>query len=639
MQGTISGTVTTSVDLGGADYPSPLTVGGSGVILPSAVSAAGVLAVVADAALTNDGKISGGVGLAAEGGFGVDLLSGGDTLTNLGSVTGGTGRSSGKPGLGLNGGTGVTIASGEITNGGTIAGGQGGGYDNTIFYPNIGIGGTGVVLDSSRLVNNGSIAGGNGGNVSYFSAFGTEYSYTGAGGAGVSLADGSSSVLNRGTITGGGYIGVGVDMVAGGSLLNRGTIAGGFAGGDGVRAKDGVLANTGLIEGGSDHFDRGGVGIDLEGGMLLNSGKIEGSKGASSEYGYGNGGAGVDVSGGGVLFNSGTISGGHGGAAGFDGLSFLGNGGAGVSLDGGTIVDSGRVDGGYAYSARNHYKGHGLAGAAIHFGNEASTLIVEPTASFYGGVIADSAVDDSLVLAGVGGTLTGIGREFVDFTTIAEENTANWSLTGTNTIGTATTLLAAGVLHVAGKLIDDGSIVVTKAGALTIDAAVTGEGAIQIDAGGSLVLNNSLDGPSLAFGPGRHGTLSLGAGVAVGSAISGFAKGDTIQLALHATSLSFAGGTLTLDSGYKVIDTLALDGSYEADDFHLTHGGSGADPVSDITYVGATLSAPAVLPDFAASILQTAPAETPAGAGGAALLDRFGWLDPDVAPPLHGMSR
>jgi hypothetical protein len=598
-----------------------------------------VLAVVADVSLTNHGKIGGGVGLAVEGGMGVDLRSGGDTLTNLGSIAGGTGRASGKPGFGLNGGTGVAIASGEVANSGTIAGGQGGGYDNTIFYPNVGIGGTGVVLDSSSLVNNGSIAGGNGGNVSYFSSFGTAYSYTGAGGAGVSLTDGSSSVLNQGTITGGGYIGVGVDMLAGGSLVNRGTIVGGVEGGDGVRAKDGVLANSGLIEGGADHFDRGGVGIDLEGGTLLNSGTIIGSKGASVEYGYGNGGAGVDVSGGGVLVNSGTISGGHGGGARIDGIIILGNGGAGVSLDGGTIVDSGRIDGGYPYSARNQYKGHGLVGAAIHFGNEASTLIIEPTASFSGGVFADSAVDDTLVLAGAGGTLSGVGREFVDFTTIAEEGAASWVLTGTNTVGTATTLVAAGVLAVSGKLADDGSIVVTKAGTLTIDASITGHGAMTIDAGTSLFLNASLDGPSLAFGPGRHGTLSVGAGVAVGSAISGFSIGDTIQLALHATSLTYAGGTLTLDSGYKVIEKLYFDGSYSADDFHLTHGGTEADPISDITYVGTTGTAAEVLPDFALT-LQTATPEAPATvSGAAALLDRIGWLDWDLLSPLHTVAR
>jgi fibronectin-binding autotransporter adhesin len=637
MQATISGTVTTSVDLGGAAYPSPLTVGGSGVILPSAVSAAGVLAVVADATLTNDGKISGGVGLAVEGGTGVDLLSGGDRLSNRGSIAGGTGRSTGKAGLGLNGGTGVAIASGEITNGGTIAGGQGGGYFNPIPAPSVGNGGTGVVLDSSSLVNAGSIAGGNAGAVGYLSGLDTFYLYYGAGGTGVNLADSASSVLNRGTITGGYDGGLGIDMRAGGSLLNHGTITGGANGGNAVVATNGVIANTGVIAGAAGHYGRGGVGIELRGGTLSNAGTIEGGHGGGTQYGYGKGGAGVDLGAGAVLFNSGTISGGHGGFQREEGLGA--DGGVGVSLDGGTLVDSGQIDGGGAYRGANHFPGEDLSGAAIHFGNQASTLIIEPKASFYGGVFADSAVDDSLVLAGVGGTLTGISREFVDFTTIAEENTANWSLTGTNTIGTATTLLAAGLLHVAGKLIDDGSIVVTKAGALTLDAAVTGHGAIQIDAGSSLVLNSSLDGPSLAFGPGRHGTLSLGAGVAVGSTISGFAKGDTIQFALHATSLSFAGGTLTLDSGYKVIDTLALDGSYEADDFHLTHGGSGADPVSDITYVGATLSAPAVLPDFAASILQTAAAETPAAIGGAALLDRFGWLDLDVPPPLHGISR
>lgn len=619
MQGTISGTVTTSVDLGGAAYPSPLTVASTGVIVPSIASAAGVIAVVADAALTSDGKISGGGGGDAAGGVGVDLLSGGDTLTNRGSIAGGAGQNVGMPGGGFNGGTGVVIASGAITNDATIAGGNGGYGSSGLGNPNVGNGGTGVVLHGSSLINRGSIYGGGAG------AYNDFY---GAGGTGVILADSASSVLNRGTIAAGYRGAAAVDMLGGGSLVNHGTIEGNFGGGVGVQAKNGLLVNTGVVRGGS-----GDAGIELEGGKLLNSGTIDGGKGVSSEYGAGSGGRGVDVSGGAVLFNSGTITGGNGGFA--QQQQIGADGGEGVRLDGGTIVDSGRIDGGDANSAT----GHAVSGSAIHFGTEASTLIIAPAASFSGLVLADSAVDDSLILAGVGGTLTGIGREFVDFTTIAEEQSANWVLTGTNTIATATTLLAAGVFHVSGKLVDDGSIVVTKAGALTIDAAVTGKGAIRIDAGTSLFLNSSLDGPALAFGPGRHGTLSVGEGVTVGSAISGFAKGDVIQLALHATSLSFAGGTLTLDSGTKVIDTLVFDGSYTAGDFHLTHGGSVADPVTDITTVGAAMSASSVIPDFAASILQTTTAEVRPAAVGATLLDRFGWLDLQVLSVLHGVSR
>ncbi len=335
------------------------------------------------------------------------------------------------------------------------------------------------------------------------------------------------------------------------------------------------------------------------------------------------------VSGGAVLFNSGTIIGGDGGGGGL--FEKKGHDGNGVILDGGTIVDSGQIDGGI---------GGNTLGSAILFGKQASTLFIQPTAFFVGAVIANSTADDTLILSGTGGALIGIGREFVGFTTIEEEQSAAWVLTGTNTIATTTSLVVGGALQASEKLVDNGSIVVTKTGQLTLDGTITGIGAIQIDAGSSLVVDSSFTGPSLDFGAGRHGTLSLGANVTLGSTISGFSAGDTIQLALHATSLSYASGTLTLDSGYKAIEKLSLDGSYTTADFHLTHAGTSSDPITDITGVATTSTAPTVLPDFASAIPQTAAAEVPVNTdGGAGLLDRASWPDWDLLSPLHGLAR
>jgi hypothetical protein len=636
MATTIKGTVTASVDLGGAAYASPLTVSLDGVIAPSKASAAGVVAVVADADLTNHGKISGGAGLAAGGGIGVDLLSGGDTLSNLGTISGGAGRDVGRSGTGFNGGIGITIESGAITNAGTIAGGGGGGETSARYGYVVGNGATGVILSGSSLVNNGLVIGGGAGSAGYFQGNGQTNVITGHGGTGLILENSTSSVVNRGTITGGYGGAVGIEMLAGGSLLNRGTITGTDSyfgeGAVGVLATNGLLANAGLIKGGS-----GAEGIVLDGGKLVNAGTIEGGEGASEYYGGSTGGRGVIVKGGAVLFNSGTISGGDGGFVDSEQFGFAG--GAGVTLDGGTIVDSGEIDGGIGSGGEFHDQR--VVSPAIHFGDEASTLIIEPTASFFGGVIANGAADDRLVLAGDGGTLDGLGRAYVDFTTIAEEATANWVLAGTNSIASPTSLLVGGVLAVSGKLIDDGSIVVSnKTGTLTLGGTISGTGTIEIDAGRSLSVETSFDGPTILFDAGRHGTLSLGAGVAVGSTVSGFSIGDTIQLALHATSLTYAGGTLTLDSGHKVIEKLYLDGSYAADDFHLGHGGTSADPITDITIRDTTAAAPPVLPDFASAIPQTAANQAADATGSSsALLSSIGRLEWDLLSPLHAIAR
>jgi hypothetical protein len=90
---TISSTVTTTVLLGGTVYPSPLTITAAGAVSPAYYGSTGVLAVAAGVSLVNEGRISGGYGYAGsvspvQGGVGVDLSSGGDSLANSGTISG-----------------------------------------------------------------------------------------------------------------------------------------------------------------------------------------------------------------------------------------------------------------------------------------------------------------------------------------------------------------------------------------------------------------------------------------------------------------------------------------------------------------------------------------------------------------------
>jgi hypothetical protein len=114
---TISGTVTSTVTLGSASYPSPLTVAGTGVVAPSAYAATGVYGPAGSGTLINDGSITGGVGTNSSlafsaggtGGAGISLLDGA-TATNNGQITGGSGGDGDE--FGGVGGAGVSLGAG-----------------------------------------------------------------------------------------------------------------------------------------------------------------------------------------------------------------------------------------------------------------------------------------------------------------------------------------------------------------------------------------------------------------------------------------------------------------------------------------------------------------------------------------------
>ena len=173
--------------------------------------------------LSNAGTISGGEtgkwgmsGYGKPGGTGVDLANGG-TIFNAGVILGGLGAYNGGQG-----GIGVQVDAGSLSNNGTIVGGTGG----------VGLnlqsdGGSAVDLSNgAAAINHGAIYGGTG---SY------SFSYGGNGGAGVDIQNATLTAF--GTIVGGtggisgdgshgGYGGAGV-LINGGDLIAQGTIIGG----------------------------------------------------------------------------------------------------------------------------------------------------------------------------------------------------------------------------------------------------------------------------------------------------------------------------------------------------------------------------------------------------------------------------
>lgn len=241
MTDTISSTITNSVTLGAGGYGSPLTVTSTGDIAPASAGGVGIYVAPRYAAgsITNDGTIGGGTGsaasyaLAGTGGDGISIVGTANVTNNM-LIVGGKGGASY---YGGNGGVGVDLhGGGTLTNLGTISGGVG--YGKSTGLGIGGTGGAGLILDSlytagETVSNAGLIVGGYGG-IGY---------NAGAGASGVSISNGDE-LVNTGTIMGGsggvssnpgfsGTGGVGV-FLDGGILLDSGTIIGGYSGNQGA---------------------------------------------------------------------------------------------------------------------------------------------------------------------------------------------------------------------------------------------------------------------------------------------------------------------------------------------------------------------------------------------------------------------
>jgi len=242
-------TITHGITVGGADYPSPLTLSSAQVVEPTS-SAATAVYLNPGASLNNQGMVLGG----NYGGVGIYLTTG--TISNAGTIGGGAGSTQG-PGFPTDGGYGLSASgAGVVLNAGEIRGGAGGAGNNGAVYS---AAGGAVYLYGASLENSGLILGGAGGAYQPGSP-----GQGGAGGNGVKL-DLYATLTNSGTILGGaggagaqaGSGGYGVFMQVYSTLINTGAITGGAAGagstpegsGAGVYLRGGVLVDSGTISG------------------------------------------------------------------------------------------------------------------------------------------------------------------------------------------------------------------------------------------------------------------------------------------------------------------------------------------------------------------------------------------------------
>jgi hypothetical protein len=616
---TISSTVNSSVTLGNASYPSPLTITSGGYIDPGAggfYGATGVVATIAAGAVLNQGTIAGGLGgapstIAYNGGIGVDLAGG--SLSNTGDIIGGqAGYNRYNVNSGVAGGSGIVVASGSVTNGGTILGGDGG---NAALAPNPnggfdGAGGVGAVLTSSSLTNNGLIGGGSA--VGYWFA-------ARAGGAGVDAS--GSSLTNLGTIVGGngayggveggdpgGAGGAGVSLTAGSTLTNMGSIFGGNGGGANAQfyaqpGADGVgvyvaassLTNAGEIAGGGGGVSiiNGGLtnsgviydGVAASNGIVSNSGLIEGASSGTGAY----------LRDGSVLINQGTILGGPGGALQSEGPGgpYYSPGGLGVVLTDSALVNDGTIMGGLGVyrNAGVYFAGGLLTNNGYIYGVDATNGVVVNNGSITGIGGSNITLVNSGTINGqvafTGGTnrlIDDPGAVFIGGANSAPSASTPLELASSASIGT--------ISGIGTSFTGFGTITVDRHASWVVDGSVTGTGTFSLGLGVHLDFNDGVAATrSVYLGDYGINNSVLGVGDPDGFAatVYDFQPGDAFDFTSITSIGSITAGVnasneLTLTSNGALLAEIKLDPkqSFSGDGFRATPDGETGTLVTEV---------------------------------------------------------
>ena len=310
------------------------------------------------ATVTNNGSIiaSNPNGDGVPGNDGIALQDGG-RVSNHGLISAGEGGYTRPFGFGGSGGEAVYLASGMLTNGGTMIAGHGG---------NNAEGGNGTQVHAyGSVFNTGLIAGGAGGG-----GF-----FAGDGGSGVDLQAGGAILNKAGTIVGG-VGGVGVSDYH----YNYYYASTGGTGGSGLQTSGVVkLTNRALIAGGGGgapyiggYGGDGGTGAAVASGSIDNAGILMGGAGGDSgtgTHGYagGTGGSGINATAAVSLTNTGTVVGGVGGYGEYSGgfRAYAGAGGSGIStISAFTLTNMGVVEGGAGGAGGGGMGSYGRNGGA-----------------------------------------------------------------------------------------------------------------------------------------------------------------------------------------------------------------------------------------------------------------------------------
>ncbi len=341
----------------------------------------------------------------------------------------------------------------------------------------------------------------------------------------------------------------------------------------------------------------GGAGISLSGGgVISNTGVIAGgsggSGGAGARSGGGSGGIGIVLSGGGSVVNAGIVAGGSGGGG------YSGPAGAGIVLwAGGTVSNAGAgtIEGGIGIQAYgtvgvtvdNHgtiASTNGTGGIAVQFSAASDTLIVEPGSKLVGKAVGGGG---TLELAGKSGaaTLSAIGSQYVGFSPIVVEGGAAW------TVDT----LAAALSKVTISGNGHGALAVTDSGTIDL-SGVSGFPTVRLASAGSntLTLTNAnfdFAAAKITIVGGAAGNRVTVSPLASGhtAVIEGGAGNDTVALAaatLPSVTVKGAGGADTLK--VTTAGTVAARGISGVETYKLASGGGDVLTLADANFADVT---------------------------------------------------
>jgi hypothetical protein len=463
---------------------------------------------------------------------------------------------------------------------------------------------------------------------SYSNPAGTTISGTGYG---VQLTD-AGTVQNAGSINASNGNGVMVDGV--GFVTNTtlaaitGSVQGVYIGGAGNIYNSGVISGTitgayvkgvGIIDNYANAlFSGSSFGLDITGaGTVKNLGGISASNGigiytsgvgivSNSLNGVITGASfGLDFfKSAGTVINEGIISSANGGAAYIGGYGTVSNAASiignsfGVDINaGGSVLNAGTI------SASN---GSGVSITGTAFVTNSVAAVIKGT-SFGVDIVGPGIVTNAGLIAASGGT--GINADYTiaasdgtgisvlaagDITNLAH-GTISGTLYGIDMLGAATVTNAGTISGATGAV--GGAVVFSLAvGDLIVDPGavfkgnvkdISGGGIIELTAGtpgsfGTLDMGSSFSGFTAVNFDAGSSWLVAGDGndIAGGQAISGFVKGDTIDVQGFAeTSYTFVAGIgLELSKG-AVTETLDISGPYTTDSFGVTVLADGATQV------------------------------------------------------------
>ncbi len=537
--------------------------------------------------ITGSGAIalnSGGAALSATGAVNW-------TITNLGSVTnlgtGGVGISINDPGTITNG---ASNATGAMISGGTaglqftLGAGHSGNVANFGTIQATGARGTAAYLMGGGSVTNGAAGvttalligatsgvqvGGGAGTVTNFGSIkSTGDSNTFGGGiyfsSGGTITNGAASAT--GALISGFSYGISV-RGAFGTITNSGTITASKAGADAIRLQQGGLLSNGANGATAALIQASGVGIigyQTNPGTVTNAGTII----STADYGV-------------KFLAGGQVSNGVGAA------SALIAGVTGVRLDGAntTLTNAGTI--------------LGTSGAAARLnGYTTNRLVIIPGAVFEQDSLGSAGVVQAqygfgqvntmeLASAATGGTVSGVGSQFLGFGAVAIDAGAIWTITGSNSLAAGVTLTNSGSL-VLGNATLSGAASVINNGTLLIDpssatvANLGGTGSVVLAGASTLDLQGAVSAGEAITLSGKANLLVAEAPAGFAGSLMGFANSDTIDF----SSLSFAAdakavvknNVLSVTSN-GVTQTLPLGGLVSGTSFATQDDGNGGTAV------------------------------------------------------------